>query len=214
MAEFWEWLSGGAGTVLLAILAGAGGSALLELLWRPRRDRRRAAVLLTAEVAMNTELLLLQAHARQLNPRGVPSDFKMSTIAWDAASNLVSELPSRLLRKVVLLYGQYDAINRNVASFGVALNEFKVAEVGSSAARDCETMVLRIIDVFNTGLDATLARGQEILPELAKLAAINETEKEKANLPNYQQVAPEHMLMREQHLDALRSRPTKRNPES
>jgi hypothetical protein len=61
LAEFWNWLAGSTGTIILAVLAGAGGSALLELLWKPRRDRRRAASLLIAEVAMNTELLLLQA---------------------------------------------------------------------------------------------------------------------------------------------------------
>ncbi len=163
---------------------------------------------------MNTELLLLQAHARQLNPRGVPSDFKMSTIAWDAASDLVSELPSRLIRKIVLLYGQYDATNRNVASFAVALTEFKSAKIASSSARDAETMVLRIIDVFNTGLDATLARGQEVLPELATLAKLNETDAEKANTPNYEQIAVEHMLTRQQHLEALRSHTPERKAES
>ena len=64
MGEFAAWTVSGAGTIALALLAGAGGSALLELLWRPRRDRRRAAAIIVAEVALNTELLLLQAHAR------------------------------------------------------------------------------------------------------------------------------------------------------
>lgn len=106
LADFWNWLAGGAGTILLALLAGAGGSALLELIWKPRRDRRRAASLLVAEVAMNTELLLLQAHARFKNPTGIPADLRLATIGWEAAGELVSELPTQLLRKLVILYSQ------------------------------------------------------------------------------------------------------------
>jgi len=209
MKDFWDWLASGAGSVLLALLAGAGGSALLEVLWRPWRDRRRAASLLTAEIMMNTQLLLLQAHARQHNPRGVPADFRMSTIAWDAATNLVSELPQTLLRKIVILYGQYDAINRNVAAFGVALDDYKAATAGTGAARDAETMVIRILDVFNTGLDATLKRGQEVLPEIAAVGSIEDTDSEKAQIRNYSDIAAEHMAMRQQHLEALGAAPPK-----
>lgn len=213
MKEPWSWLATGAGSVLLALLAGAGGSALLELLWRPRRDRRRAASLLTAEIMMNTQLLLLQAHIRQQYPRVVPADFKMSTIAWNAAANLVSELPQRLLRKIVILYGQYDALNRNVVAFGVALDERKAALVGTDAARDADTMVIRILDVFNTGLDATLKRSQEVLPEIAEVASIRDSKAEKAQITDYANIAAKHIAMRQQHSDALRAQ-SKRKSES
>jgi hypothetical protein len=106
----------------------------------------------------------------------------------------------------VLLYGQYDAINRNIASFGEALADYKAAELGSATARDAQTMLLRILDVFNTGLDATLKRGQEVLSVIASIGGLKETEAEKAHIPNYQQVVAEHMAARQQHLDALQSR--------
>lgn len=154
---------------------------------------------------MNTELLLLQSHARTHSPKGIPGDFKMSSIAWEASAALISELPPRLVRNLVLLYGQYDALNRNVASFGDALDRYKDPTFGSIVGVEGETMLLRIIDVFNTGLDATLARGQDLLPQLADQAGIKETDAEKANIPNYQQVAAEHMQMRKQHVEALRA---------
>lgn len=188
---------------MLALLAGAGGSALLELLWRPRRDRRRAAALLLAEVALNTELVLLQAHARQRNPYGILADFNMSTIAWQAGADLVTELPVRLLRQLVILYNQYERLNRNVAAFAESLDTYSKAEAGSPAYTDADTMCARILDVFNTGLDATLKRGQELLPQLADLAKLKETNEENANFPNYGQVASDVMQARKQHLEAM-----------
>src|SRR5438067_1384586 len=107
MQEFWAWLTSAAGTIVLAIVSGAGGSIVLELIWKPRRDRRRAASLLVAEVALNTELLLLHAHARTFAPKSIPADLSMSTLAWDAAAPLVSELPRERLRAVVTLYNRY-----------------------------------------------------------------------------------------------------------
>lgn len=205
MAEFGNWLSSDAGTILLALLAGAGGSVLLELLWRPRRDRRRAAGLLTAEVALNTELLLLQAHARQANRFGIPADLRMSVMGWHSVATLVSELPFAETRALIHIYNQYDALNRQVEAFGVALDTHKAAPAGSSEYSDSETMVLRILDVFNTGLDATLSNGQRLIPGLAKLAGIKETAEEKAKLPNYSDVAAEHMAMRKAHVEALRA---------
>ncbi len=202
----WSWLAGGTGNVLLALLAGAGGSALLELFWRPRRDRRRAAALLTAEVALNTELLLLQAHARQENPLGVPADFKLSTIGWEAASDLISELPPKALRELVQLYAQYDAINKNVERFGEYLTQFQNASAGSTVAQEAETLLLQTVDVFNTGIDATIDRGQRVLPVLVALANIVESEAEKASSQNYRQIAAQHMTVRRENLEALRNR--------
>ena len=214
MGDNVQWLAYGAGSILLALLAGAGGSALLELLWRPRRDKRRGAALLMAEVALNTELLILQSHARQANPMGIPSDLAMSTIGWQAAAGLVTELPVRLLRQIMVLYNRYDALNRDIALFDRALEEYKHASPGTSAYKDAETNCYRIVDVFNTGLDKAAKQGQKLLPELANLAGLEETEEEKANIPNFAQAAAEHMQTRQQHLEALRKANEKRKRES
>ena len=205
MDEFWTWMSSSAGNVLLAILAGAGGSALLELFWRPRRDRKRAASLFVAEVALNTELLLLQAHARTTNPFGIPADLRMSTIAWESAADLISELPAEMVRALVQLYNQYHSLNRQIDGFGGYLDAFKAAPSGSSEERDAETMVLRVIDVFNTGLDATLRNGQTVLPDLIKFSGMDAEKDKQAPVPNYRDVALEHMANRKLHLEALKS---------
>ena len=88
----------GLGTALLAIISGAGGSALLDLFWKPRQERRKAAAILMADVLLNTELLLLQAHARVKNPKRIPDDFNMSLIGWDATSESLRELPAGLIK--------------------------------------------------------------------------------------------------------------------
>lgn len=206
MAEFWNWIAGSAGTVTLAILAGAGGSALLELLWRPRRDRRRAASLLLAEVAMNTELLLLQAHARFDNPTGIPTNIRLSTIAWKAAGELVSELPTALLRKIVLLYNQYDSLNYYVQSFAEALQERDATTANSTGRASAETMLAMIVDGFNIGIDAAIARGQEVLPDLVDLALVRESEDAKQETIDYAARAAQAIAERNARVAAFKRR--------
>lgn len=206
MNEFWNWLSGASGSVLLAILAGAGGSALLELLWRPTRDRRRAARMLTAEVAMNSELLLLQAHTRVHNKYGIPADLRLSLMAWNAVAPWISEFPLPILRQLVQLYNQYDALNRNILMFGEALEKQKAATVGLAAAKDAETMVLRTLDVFNSGLDATLENGRTLLPILAAVARIKMAPDDDSSRPNYAGIAAENSKARSESVEALRRR--------
>lgn len=171
-SELLEFFASGAGTVLLAVLSGAGGSALLDLYWKPRRDRLRAATLLVAEVAFNTEVPLLQAHARFKNMKSIPADFALSTLSWGAAGDLVSELPVKILRELVLLYNQFESLNRHVAAFGQYLREFEAQPIGSAAQAKAEVQVLLTNDVFNTGIDSTIDNAKALLPSLAKLAGV------------------------------------------
>ena len=134
---------------------------------------------------MNTQLLLLQAHARFANPSGVPADFNLSTIAWDAAGNLVSELPTSLLRKLVLLYSQYRSLNAHVVTFGEALGDRDLQLKGSNERSTAEDLLASIVDVFNTGIDSALERGQEIIPALADMALVKETEEQKKQVIDY-----------------------------
>src|SRR5262245_12375852 len=81
------------GPSVLAILSGAGGAALLEVYWKPRQDRRKAATVLLSEILNNTQLCLLQANARQKAPKRIPADFRLELQGWDAAQDKLSELP-------------------------------------------------------------------------------------------------------------------------
>jgi hypothetical protein len=136
MTDLLTTLLPGVGTVALAILSGAGGSALLELWWKPRRDRRKAAGLLLADGLLNTELLVLQAHARFKNPRSIPADFEMSVLGWDTAGNVLSELDAELLKSLVLLYNRYRYLNKCVLLYAETLRELdSVAPTNPRCAR-------------------------------------------------------------------------------
>lgn len=62
-------LAPGLGIIVIAVLSGAGGSALLELIWKPRRDRRAAAALLYAEILQNSQMVLFWSELRKNTPR-------------------------------------------------------------------------------------------------------------------------------------------------
>ena len=170
--EFFDFLASGAGTILLALLAGAGGSILLELIWRPRRDKRRVAALLLTEVGFNTELLLLHAHARFEGVSQLPSDLILSTMAWDAAGGLVSELPTEPLGRLILLYNKFKSLNRHVEGFADVLRRRDALPVGSTQRATVDAEVLTVIDVFNTGVDRTIADAQALIPRMIALAKI------------------------------------------
>jgi hypothetical protein len=206
VTESWAWLASGTGNVLLALLAGAGGSALLELLWRPRRDARRAAVLLVSEVALNTEILLLFAHVRQTNPKNIPADFSLSTVAWEAAAGLVSELPPALVRRLVLQYHHYASLNSHVGLFSAALDARDVAPPESAERAKSERLIISIIDVFNMGVDRCIHRGQAMIPLLVGLARIKEDIENNAGAIDYAKRAAALLSEREKRMEGFRRR--------
>ena len=172
----------GIGTAVLAIISGAGGSALLELYWKPRRDRRKAAALLLSEVLLNTDLALLQAHFREKFTRKIPGDVSFSHLAWDATTDLLRELPADLLKQILLLYVRYEQLNSYVQEYGKTLDELQAAQAANNAHR--ETMLKghlnSIIDAFNTALDKVIETAKDpILPQLLKLSGIKEMKTEK-----------------------------------
>jgi hypothetical protein len=191
-------------TVLLAILSGAGGSALLELYYKPRRDQRRAAKLLLTEVLMNTDYGLLQAHARWKAPKKLPGDFVFSTLAWDAAAEQVSEVPTELLKPLIILYNRYQHCNHAVAMYGDSVKQLKALPPGVSPRRtELEAFLDSTVDVFNTGLDHAIDDGRKVLPELLRLAGIRERGKGKTATRDYQKVVDAHYAERAARLKSL-----------
>jgi hypothetical protein len=169
------------GTVALALLSGAGGAALLDLYYKPRRDCKKAATLLLAEILINTELLLLQAHARAKNPRGIPGDFKMSTLAWDTAAPVLAELPAPVLKSALVLYNRYHYLNNCVALYKDALADIERhppgphGGTGVDARAKAERQADLVLDVFNTGIDAAIDHAKELTPLVFALAKIDPT---------------------------------------
>lgn len=160
------------GGIALALISGAGGSALLEMFWRPRRDQKKAATLLLAEILLDTELLFMQAHARFKNPKNIPGDFHMSTLAWDTAASAIVELPPEVLKSALLLYNRYRDMNANVAQFATAVENVERTASGSAERKRAERQADVIIDVFNTSIDSAIDHAKQFTPTLFKLAKI------------------------------------------
>lgn len=160
-------------TVFLALLGGVGGAAILDVWWRPRRDRRQAAVLLLSEIINNVQLCLLQAHARDKAPRNIPPDFHLNFRRWDAAAGKLAELPPDLVKNVMLLYMRFEALNATVRLYDDYLDRFKAAQsVDPAEAGQAERALMSTIDVFNTALDKTIDEGKKILAELLPLSGV------------------------------------------
>ncbi len=187
---------------MLAIISGAGGSALLELYYKPRRDRRKAATLLAAEISTNAELLLLHAEFRKTNPRKIPRDFQLSKSGWDIASQLLAELPPDLLKKVLVLYARIDSLNDAVLLYENAVREIQALAKDSPGLPKAQNYANTIIDVFNTGVDHAFDSAKGVLPGLIELAKIpKKLRKEPVN--DYEARVKAMMSERKKRLQAL-----------
>jgi hypothetical protein len=152
------------------MLSGAGGSALLELYYKPRRERWRASALLLSEVLLNTDLALAEAAARFDNAKKLPADFSFSLMAWDVVAPRLSELPPELLKRVLHLYNRYRTCNHAVELHAKAVDERTSLPKENDERRKQITVFLNsTIDVFYTALDAALEDARDILPNLLEL---------------------------------------------
>lgn len=194
----------GFGAVLIAIISGAGGSALLELYWKPRRDRKRLAAVLYAEILQNAEFILLWGHVRHQQPRTIPADFHLSTIGFDSTSQLLRELPPIQLKRVLLLYNRYQAANRQVAEYAGALDEFETLKRSGEDTAKIELHMDTILDTFNTGLDKTFEQSKEVVREIMVLGGITENADPQEPPPDYRARVQQHMAQRRERLEALR----------
>jgi hypothetical protein len=97
--------------VVLSLLSGAGGALILDLWWKPRHSRRRAAVLLRAEIQKNRDLL-----ADRLPQGGdrirLWRDFLLPRIALDATIGDLGHFPVPLAEATISLYHDYTRILR------------------------------------------------------------------------------------------------------
>jgi hypothetical protein len=99
-----------------------------------------------------------------------------------------------------------------VESFGQALKDRDGFPPDSNERRGSETLLASIVDVFNTGIDSTIHHGQEIIPELADLALIEDTEAQKREVVDYASRAAQLIADRQARIVAFkrRFRPDKR----
>jgi hypothetical protein len=204
-SEFLTQVLPGLGTALLAIISGAGGSALLELFWKPRQERRKTAAILMADILLNTELLLLQAHARVKNPKRIPDDFNMSLIGWDSASGLLRELPAELIKSLVFLYNRYRYLNATAQNFGQSLNQYESLPDADPRKLKLQRNLDVYIDVFNMSLDKAIEDGKTILPKLLALSGVKERAEAGAKLRDYEKEVEKLLADREERIRRLNS---------
>lgn len=194
------------GSVLLAILSGAGGSALLELYYKPRRDVKRVCSVLYAELLQNAQMMLFWAHARKTNPRAIPSDFQLSVFGIGVISDLLKELPTKELREVLLLYSRFEASNRMVEEFARALDHYDGLPESDPGREKSERLMDTVIDSFNTGIDSAFAQTKRLLPRLMELGGIRETIDPDELPPDYEEKVSLHLAERELRLEAVKKR--------
>jgi hypothetical protein len=194
------------GTVLLAILSGAGGSALLELYYKPRRDLKRVCVVLYAELLQNAQMILLWAHTRKTNPKAIPSDFQLSVFGMEVVSDLLRELPAHELQEVLLLYSRFEASNQMVAEFASALDQYDGLSDDAPRKKKTERLLDTVIDSFNTGLDSAFEQTKRVLPRLMELGGIKEEKDPNELPPDYEDKVRQHLAERELRLAAIRNR--------
>lgn len=161
-----EWIAGELGSIALALLAGAGGSALLELIWRPRRIKRRVARLLAAEIAMNTQLVALTAAMMKVQPPKMGPGFRVSMLVWDAARESVTELPDAELREVIALYGSYHEINRDAETIDALMDSAEGLEPNSSRRVLIQRQLIEVTGVLYDSVVRARDRGRGLITAL------------------------------------------------
>jgi hypothetical protein len=82
----------------LSLLSGAGGALLLEVWWKPRHARKRAAVLLRAEIQENRDFI--QARLPEMDERTrIRRDLLLPKVAPDAAVSDLGYFPLPLAQR-------------------------------------------------------------------------------------------------------------------
>jgi len=196
----------GASAVALAIASGAGGSALLELYYKPRRDCRKAATLLAGELSLNGELILFMREFHKVKPKQIPRDVCFSTVAWQLASTMIAELPAGMLKRVLLLYSRFDDLNEAVTHYGETWKELQVLPDGSPRLPLLTRQLDTIVDAFRMSLDNALDDIRALQPELLRVAKIPKRLR-KAPAGDYEARVKNFLSERENRLTAMRLMP-------
>ena len=81
---------------IIGALVGSGVSLLWDGFLRRRLEARNLAEVLTAETSLNLQLLHSRTATRKVNPRSVPSFFRLYGDVYRALIPRLGELPARV----------------------------------------------------------------------------------------------------------------------
>lgn len=159
-----------------------------------------------ADILLNTQLLLLQAHARFKNLKSIPGDFEMSLIGWQTSASALSEMPAETIKTLVLLYNRYRYLNDRVGAFARVLQQRDALPEGDARRLQLQRELDLMIDTFNTGIDKAIEDGKAILPDLLALSGVKEHPVAEEQLRNYAADVDKLFADREERIKRLNSR--------
>lgn len=176
-------------TALIAVVSGAGGAALLELWLKPKRLRRSAAIVLAAEVVQNGIVLALHLVSGKKHPLWIAHDFRLSVIGFQSIADRVSELPPKVVRRTLLLYGRFDELNQAMTRYW-ELSRLCNELADDDPRRDrMESYLDEVLAVFHGRADTAFKEAKAVLPMLKAMGQIEEEPDAENNLDDFPQNA-------------------------
>jgi len=154
--------------IIIGLFGGAGATLLWEVFFKPKRDRRNVAEVLSAEVSLNLQMLaatLVTAH-----PKRIPSDFALSLAVFNAVTEKIGELPSRDVGEVIFLYSYFEQLNQLPKTFAQYVDTYRNTAPDSPHRERIEKELQSCIDVFNSYLDKAINRINIVQPRLLRSA--------------------------------------------
>lgn len=148
-------------TVVLGLFGGIGGTLLWEGLLGPFRRRRNVARAISAEVSTNLQLIAGQLRYSATDAKGIPGDFSLSLIAFNAIAEGVAELPSEALRSVLLFYSHVIYLNDLVRAWGQTLKEFRATPLEDSNRQTLKGELDSGLEAFHRILAKALETGRQ-----------------------------------------------------
>jgi hypothetical protein len=155
------------------LFGGAGAILLWEAFLKPARERRSLAHMLAEEIGLNIQHAAAQlSYAKKHNPKGIPADFVLSEVVFNAVAARVGELPA-LAGDVVHLYQRVATMNRLPTDFSETLDRLRDLEAQNPAdarVKQHRDLLDNMLVVYRSSLDTFINLGNEVLPKLREAA--------------------------------------------
>jgi hypothetical protein len=163
----------------VGFVAGLIGTTAWEWFLKPRRERRNVARLLDGEVEINLKRLVwAKISLGQLY--AFDQDLELSTVTFAALGDTISQLPPKVLKKVIHLYfeighvtnlhRQYLSINDKIGATKRGGKQ-KNVKVGDELLPEGVAYLNLIIEVLNGTVERTISELQEVHADLSKFSA-------------------------------------------
>lgn len=134
--------------VLMGLFGGIGGTILWEGILGPFRRRRNAARAIAAENSINLQMVAGLVRSPAYARKHIPSDFRLTTIAFDGLSDRVAEFPPEVLRSVLHWYSLVEYLNETVAAYAELVDRRRALDDENPAVPGLERDLAASIEAF------------------------------------------------------------------